>query len=81
MADAPRLPRGLRAPGKRLWVAVAQKYVLTPAELFELRLEEWQAPGDLDREPAFQRWAAARRAWFAEHLGTALGGMLGFVAG
>ncbi len=47
-----------------------------PAGLFEFPLEEWQAPGDLDREPAFQRWAAARRAWIAEHPGSALGGML-----
>ena len=25
-----------------------------PTELFEFRLEEWQAPDDLDREAAFQ---------------------------
>jgi hypothetical protein len=52
-----------------------------PAELFEFRLEEWAAPGDLDQEPAFRRWAAARRAWIAEHPDSALGGMLDLLRG
>ena len=52
-----------------------------PAELFEFRLEEWQAPDDQDREPAFQRWRAARRAWITEHPGSALGGMLDLLRG
>ena len=52
-----------------------------PAELFEFRPEEWAAPGDLDRETAFQRWKAARRAWIAEHPGSALGDMLDLLQG
>ena len=52
-----------------------------PAELFEFRLEEWQAPGDQDREPAFQRWRAARRAWISELPSSALGGMLDLLRG
>jgi hypothetical protein len=37
-------PLGLRAPGKRLWLAVVEKYVLTPTELETLR----QACGTAD---------------------------------
>lgn len=34
MADNPlKPPSGLKAPGRRLWVAVAAKFVLTPAEV------------------------------------------------
>ena len=33
MEQPPKAPTGLRAPGKRLWVAVADKYLLTPAEM------------------------------------------------
>src|SRR5215212_426079 len=52
-----------------------------PAELFEFRLEEWQAPDDLDWEAAFQRWTTARRAWVAEHPDSALGNRLDLLRG
>src|SRR5829696_2900764 len=48
MADVPRPPTGLRAPGKRLWVAVAQKCVLTPAEVSVL-VEACRTSDELDR--------------------------------
>jgi hypothetical protein len=44
-------------------------------------LEEWQAPDDLDRESAFQRWTTARRAWVAEHPDSALGNRLDLLRG
>ena len=48
MDDPPKAPTGLRAPGKRLWVAVAQRYVLTPAEVSVL-VEVCRTSDELDR--------------------------------
>jgi hypothetical protein len=48
MDDPPKAPTGLRAPGKRLWVAVAQRYVLTPAEVSVL-VEACRTSDELDR--------------------------------
>ena len=41
-------PSGLKASGKRLWVSVAEKYVLTPAELTNLA-EACRTKDELDR--------------------------------
>jgi hypothetical protein len=46
--DGRRPPSGLRASGKRLWVSVAEKYVLTPAELTNLA-EACRTKDELDR--------------------------------
>jgi hypothetical protein len=43
-----RPPTGLKAPGKRLWAAVATKYVLTPAEL-EMLGQACRTSDELDR--------------------------------
>ena len=43
-----RPPSGLKASGKRLWVSVAEKYVLTPAELANLA-EACRTKDELDR--------------------------------
>jgi hypothetical protein len=43
-----RPPTGLRAPGRRLWVAVAGLYVLTPAEL-QMLAEACRTADELDR--------------------------------
>jgi hypothetical protein len=48
MDQPPKAPTGLRAPGKRLWVAVADKYVLTPAEVSVL-VEACRTSDELDR--------------------------------
>ena len=44
----PKAPTGLRAPGKRLWVAIADKYLLTPAEVSVL-VEACRTSDELDR--------------------------------
>jgi hypothetical protein len=41
-------PTGLKAQGKRLWAAVATKYVLTPAEL-EMPAQACRTADELDR--------------------------------
>jgi hypothetical protein len=41
-------PTGLKAQGKRLWAAVATKYVLTPAEL-EMLAQACRTADELDR--------------------------------
>jgi hypothetical protein len=46
--EAMRPPTGLKAPGKRLWAAVATKYVLTPAEL-EMLGQACRTSDELDR--------------------------------
>ena len=46
--EAMRPPTGLKAPGKRLWAAVATKYVLTPAEL-EMLGQACRTADELDR--------------------------------
>jgi hypothetical protein len=46
--DDVRPPSGLKAPGKRLWSAVAGLYVLTPAELANLA-EACRTCDELDR--------------------------------
>jgi hypothetical protein len=46
--DDVRPPAGLKAPGKRLWFAVAGLYVLTPAELANLA-EACRTCEELDR--------------------------------
>jgi len=46
--EAMRPPTGLKAPGKRLWAAVATKYVLTPAEL-EMLSQACRTSDELDR--------------------------------
>ena len=46
--EPPKAPTGLRAPGKRLWIAVADKYVLTPAEVSVL-VEACRTSDELDR--------------------------------
>jgi hypothetical protein len=43
-----RPPSGLKVSGKRLWVSVAEKYVLTPAELTNLA-EACRTKDELDR--------------------------------
>jgi hypothetical protein len=43
-----RPPTGLKAPGKRLWVAVAGLYILTPAEL-EMLGQACRTADELDR--------------------------------
>ena len=44
----PKPPSGLRAPARRLWAAVVDKYVLTPAELAML-VEACRTSDELDR--------------------------------
>ena len=46
--EAMRPPTGLKARGKRLWAAVATKYVLTPAEL-EMLGQACRTSDELDR--------------------------------
>ena len=46
--DNVKPPTGLKAPGKRLWAAVATKYVLTPAEL-EMLSQACRTADELDR--------------------------------
>jgi hypothetical protein len=46
--DGLRPPTGLKAPGRRLWVAVAGLYVLTPAEL-EMLGQACRTSDELDR--------------------------------
>ena len=46
--DDVRPPSGLRAPGRRLWVAVVGPYVLTPAEL-EMLGQACRPSDELDR--------------------------------
>src|SRR5215204_6921564 len=46
--EAMRPPTGLKTPGKRLWAAVATKYVLTPAEL-EMLGQACRTSDELDR--------------------------------
>jgi hypothetical protein len=41
-------PTGLRAPGRRLWVSVAERYVLTAAEV-EMLAQACRTADDLDR--------------------------------
>jgi hypothetical protein len=54
--EPPKAPTGLRAAGKRLWVAVANKYVLTPAEVSVL-VEACRTSDELDRlERAYGRF-------------------------
>jgi hypothetical protein len=48
MGDVPKPPAGLRAPGKRLWVAVVNKYVLTAAEV-EMLGQACRTADELDR--------------------------------
>ena len=48
MDEPPKAPTGLRAPGKRLWVAVAEEYVLTPAEV-EMLCQACRTTDELDR--------------------------------
>lgn len=48
MGDVPRPPAGLRTPGKRLWVAVVGKYVLTAAEV-EMLGQACRTTDELDR--------------------------------
>jgi hypothetical protein len=43
-----RPPSGLKVSGKRLWVSVAEQYVLTPAELTNLA-EACRTKDELDR--------------------------------
>ena len=49
MADeSSKAPTGLRAPGKRLWAAVVNKYVLTAAEV-EMLAQACRTTDELDR--------------------------------
>ena len=48
MDQPPKAPTGLRAPGKRLWAAVVDKYVLTAAEV-EVLAEACRTSDELDR--------------------------------
>src|SRR5829696_10079329 len=48
MQDPLKPPTGLRAPGRQLWVSVAEKYVLTPAEL-EMLGQASRTADELDR--------------------------------
>ena len=48
MDQPPKAPTGLRAPGKRLWVAVVNKYVLTAAEV-EMLGQACRTTDELDR--------------------------------
>jgi hypothetical protein len=48
MQDPLKPPTGLRAPGRQLWLAVAAKCVLTPAELTNLA-EACRTKDELDR--------------------------------
>jgi hypothetical protein len=48
MQDPLKPPTGLRAPGRRLWVSVAEKYVLTAAEL-EMLGQACRTCDELDR--------------------------------
>lgn len=44
----PKPPTGLKTPGRRLWIAVAEPYVLTPAEL-QMLAEACRTADELDR--------------------------------
>jgi hypothetical protein len=46
--DDVRPPTGLKAPGKRLWLSVVDKYVLTAAEV-EMLGEACRTSDELDR--------------------------------
>ena len=46
--DVLRPPSGLRAPGRKLWLSVATKYVLTAAEL-EMLAQACRTADELDR--------------------------------
>jgi hypothetical protein len=48
MDDVPRPPSGLKAPGRRLWAAVVERYVLTAAELSVL-VEACRTSDELER--------------------------------
>jgi hypothetical protein len=48
MDEPLKAPTGLRAPGKRLWVAVISKYVLTAAEV-EMLGQACRTTDELDR--------------------------------
>jgi hypothetical protein len=48
MDEPPKAPTGLRASGKRLWVAVVDKYVLTAAEV-EMLGQACRTTDELDR--------------------------------
>ena len=48
MSEELSAPSGLRAPGRRLWAAVAESYVLTPAEVSVL-VEACRTSDELDR--------------------------------
>jgi len=48
MQDPLKPPTGLRAPGKRLWVSVADRYVLTASEL-EMLGQACRTCDELDR--------------------------------
>jgi len=48
MQDPLKPPTGLRAPGRRLWVSVAEKYVLTAGEL-EMLGQACRTCDELDR--------------------------------
>jgi hypothetical protein len=48
MQDLLKPPTGLRAPGRRLWVSVAERYVLTAAEV-EMLGQACRTADELDR--------------------------------
>jgi hypothetical protein len=48
MQDPLKPPTGLRAPGRRLWVSVAERYVLTAGEL-EMLGQAFRTCDELDR--------------------------------
>ena len=48
MQDPLKPPTGLRAPGRRLWVSIAEKYLLTAAEL-EMLAQACRTCDELDR--------------------------------
>jgi hypothetical protein len=54
-----------------------------PAELVTFDSAEWAAAGDAlgDWQPAFRRWAAARRAWIRQHPDSELGDQVDLLIG